>query len=136
MDATILTVLGIITAFVSAIIGAFIGGLYTLRAAKQQIEILLLQVRGDAHERIFDKNQELLECLLEYPLLKPYFYDNRPVSECQNEEDRARIEIFAEMFALYLELTALNLPDLPDTVKKEWELFVIEFHNSSPAIRE
>ena len=38
-----------------AVIGAALGGVFALKAAKRQIEVMMIQARGDVNERLYNR---------------------------------------------------------------------------------
>ena len=45
------TIIAAITGILGVILGAVIGGVFALKATKRQVEVMLLQSRGDVNER-------------------------------------------------------------------------------------
>ena len=133
MDSNLLAaILGLL----GGLFGALVGGFYTLRAATRQIDIMLMQIRGDVHERLFNQNQTILEFLGNHPHLRPYLYDNKPINDCPDDEGRDQIRLVAEMITGFLEISAISIPEMPVHEKQLWKQFIVETYRSSPAIRE
>ncbi len=49
------TVLAAAAGVIGAVIGAVLGGVFALKATKRQVEVMLLQSRGDVNERLIVK---------------------------------------------------------------------------------
>jgi hypothetical protein len=128
VEATIAGILG-------AVVGALASGYFALRAAQGQIEAMMQQVRGSVSDRLYETNRTLLEYLGNYPALRPYFYDNRPLADCR-EDDRNRAMVIAGMFGDLMELVVLDLNQLSESVRDRWAQFVSDTYAASPAVRE
>ncbi len=73
--------------------------------------------------------------LVEYPEVRPMFYDNAPLAESDSiAVSRART--MAEMWTDLFEQVMIQLENLPEEMSSTWEQYAIDMHSSSPAIRE
>ncbi len=80
MDPTILVaVAGVLV----VVIGAIIGGVFALKAAKRQVEVMMLQSRGDVNERLYNQSLEIMRFFAENPEVRPYFYDNKILGDAK-----------------------------------------------------
>ena len=68
------TIIAAVTGILGVIIGAVIGGIFVKQATQKQIEVMLLQSRGDVNERLYSQSLSILKFFAEYPELRPYFY--------------------------------------------------------------
>lgn len=128
MDSAIMGILG-------TVVGAVASGYCTLRATRGQVEAALRQVRGGVSDRLYETNRSMLGYFAQYPRLRPYFYDEKPLSDCTDEDDRNRLLSLAGMLADLLELVVLDLRELPAPVQGRWELFVYDTYHASPVIQ-
>jgi hypothetical protein len=79
--------------------------------------------------------QTVLVQFVEYPELRPYFYDSKPPPV--DEPERSRVKAMADLFAdaLYVGLhTGLLLPG--EGVHQAWCNYASDLLNTSPALRE
>lgn len=67
------TLLAAIVGIIGVIVGALIGGIFVQRATKRQIEVMLLQSRGDVNERLYNQSLSIMKFFAENPELRPYF---------------------------------------------------------------
>lgn len=128
--------LAAILGLLGGLFGALVGGFYTLRAATRQIDIMLMQIRGDVNERLFNQNQTILEFLGNHPHLRPYLYDNKPINDCPDDEGRDQIRLVAEMATGFLEIIAVSILEMPVHDKQLWKQYIVDIYRTSPAIRE
>ncbi|MCA1566133.1 MAG: hypothetical protein LC803_10945 [Acidobacteria bacterium] len=133
MDATIL---GAIAGIVGGVIGAVVGGVFALKAAKQQIKVMAAQSQGSVNERLYNQNFELMRFLAEHPKLRPYFYENKELSEAETAEEKLQVLSAAEMIAGFLELVALQMSEIPEGIQLRWQNYIIDEYNSSSVLRE
>src|SRR5437016_3585440 len=73
------------------VIGAIIGGVFALKATKRQVEVMLLQSRGDVNERLYSQSLVIMKFFAENPELRPYFYDNKDLSRAESELQKLKI---------------------------------------------
>jgi hypothetical protein len=125
----------VIAGVLGAVLGALASGYFALRAARLQVDVVLQQVRGSVHDRLYETNRSLLEYLGTHAKLRPYFYDNKPLSDCTDDAERSQIMLIAEMYAGLLQLAALYLPDLPDSLRNQWKGWIVDTYKLSPAVQ-
>jgi hypothetical protein len=77
------TIIAAVTGILGVILGAVIGGIFALKATKRQVEVMLLQSRGDVNERLYNQSLEIMRFFAENPELRPYFYDNQDLNEAK-----------------------------------------------------
>ena len=75
------TVLAALAGVLGAIVGAILGGVFALKAAKRQVEVMLRHSRGDVNERLYNQSLEIMKFFAEHPEVRPYFYDNKDVAQ-------------------------------------------------------
>ena len=130
------TIVAAASGVVGVIIGALIGGIFSLKAAKRQVEVMLRQSRGDVNERLYNQSLAIMCFFAEHPEVRPYFYDNKDLSQAGSELEKLRILSTAEMVAGFMELVALQMDDQPDEIKPRWKAYIVDAYNSSPVLRE
>jgi len=79
------TIIAAVTGILGVILGAVIGGVFALKATKRQVEVMLLQSRGDVNERLYSQSLQIMRFFAENPELRPYFYDNKDLNEAPSE---------------------------------------------------
>jgi hypothetical protein len=133
MDPTIIaTIAGVL----GVILGAVIGGVFSLKATKRQVEVMLLQSRGDVNERLYSQSLEIMRFFAENPEVRPYFYDNKDLSEAPTELEKLRVLSTAEMVSGFMELVALQLAEQPAEIQPRWKAYILDQYNSSAVLRE
>lgn len=130
------TLLAAIVGIIGVILGATIGGIFVQRATKRQIEVMLLQSRGDVNERLYNQSLSIMKFFAEHPELRPYFYDNKDLTQVANELERSKVLTAAEMVGGFMELVAMQLEEQTPEIQSRWKAYVVDAHNSSPALRE
>lgn len=133
MDPTIIAALA---GVLGVVLGAVIGGVFALKATKRQIEVMLLQSRGDVNERLYSQSLEILRFIAENPELRPYFYDNKDLSRTESELERLKVLSTAEMVGGFMELVALQLAEQPAEIQPRWKAYIVDGYNSSVVLRE
>jgi len=132
MDSTILaTVVGL----VGGILGAVIGGVFALKATKRQVEVMLEQSRGDVNERLYGQSLEILKFIAENPELRPYFYDNKGLSDAKDELERLKVLSTSEMVGGFMELVALQIDLQPAEIQPRWRAYLADQYKSSAVLR-
>jgi len=129
------TILGALAGVIGGVIGAMIGGFFALRAATKQIEVMLAQTRGSVNERLYNQNLEINRFFAENPELRPYFSNNKELTDASAEE-KLRVLSTAEMLAGFVELVALQMPEIEDSIQLKWKNYIVDAYNSSPALRQ
>ena len=74
------TALAAAAGVIGAVIGAVLGGVFALKATKRQVEVMLLQSRGDVNERLYNQSLTIMRFFAENPEVRPYFYDNKEIA--------------------------------------------------------
>ena len=130
------TVLAAAAGVIGAVIGAVLGGVFALKATKRQVEVMLLQSRGDVNERLYNQSLTIMRFFAENPEVRPYFYDNKDLSKAPSELEKLRVLSTAEMVAGFMELVALQIEDQPEHIKPRWKAYLCDQYNSSAVLRE
>lgn len=130
------TIIAAIAGVLGVVLGAVIGGVFALKATKRQIEVMLLQSRGDVNERLYSQSLEILRFIAENPELRPYFYDNKNLSKTESELERLKVLSTAEMVGGFMELVALQLAEQPAEIQPRWQAYIVDAYNSSVVLRE
>ncbi len=130
------TVLAAAAGVIGAVIGAVLGGVFALKATKRQVEVMLLQSRGDVNERLYSQSLEIMRFFAENPEVRPYFYDNKDLSKAPSELEKLRVLSTAEMVAGFMELVALQIEDQPAQIQPRWKAYIVDAYNSSVVLRE
>jgi hypothetical protein len=133
MDPTIVAALA---GVLGVVLGAVIGGVFALKATKRQIEVMMIQARGDVNERLYNQSLQIMRFFAENPALRPYFSDNKDLSTCENELEKCRVLSTVEMVAGFMELVALQLAEQPAEIQPRWQAYVVDAYNSSVVMRE
>jgi hypothetical protein len=133
MDPTLLAALA---GVIGAIVGAVLGGVFALKAAKRQVEVMLRHSRGDVNERLYKQSLEILRFFAENPEVRPYFYDNKEIARAGSELERLRVLSTAEMVGGFMELVALQMDDQPAEIQPRWKAYILDQYNSSAVLRE
>src|SRR5882762_3757281 len=107
------TIIAAIAGVLGVILGAVIGGVFALKATKRQIEVMLLQSRGDVNERLYNQSLEIMKFFAENPEVRTYFYDNKDLASAQSERERLKGLSTSEMVSGFMELVALQLAEQP-----------------------
>jgi hypothetical protein len=130
------TIIAAIAGVLGVVLGAVIGGVFALKATKRQIEVMLLQSRGDVNERLYSQSLEILRFIAENPELRPYFYDNKDLSRTESALERLKVLSTAEMVGGFMELVALQLAEQPAEIQPRWRAYIVDAYNSSVVLRE
>lgn len=130
------TVLAAAAGVIGAVVGAVLGGVFALKATKRQIEVMLLQARGDVNERLYSQSLDIMRFFAENPEVRPYFYDNKPINQAGNELEKLRVLSTAEMVAGFMELVALQIEDQPSHIKPRWKAYICDQYTSSAVLRD
>ena len=130
------TIIAAIAGVLGVILGAVIGGVFALKATKRQVEVMLLQSRGDVNERLYNQSLEIMRFFAENPEIRPYFYDNKELSSAGSELEKLKVLSTAEMVSGFMELVALQLAEQPEDIQPRWKAYVVDGYNSSAVLRE
>src|SRR5882762_5889821 len=91
------TIIAAIAGVLGVILGAVIGGVFALKATKRQVEVMMLQSRGDVNERLYSQSLVIMKFFAENPELRPYFYDNKDLTNAQSELEKLKVLSTAEI---------------------------------------
>jgi uncharacterized membrane-anchored protein YhcB (DUF1043 family) len=130
------TLLAAVAGVLGVIIGALIGGIFSLKATKRQVEVMLLQSRGDVNERLYNQSLEIMRFFAENPELRPYFYDNKDLREAQSELEKLKVLSTTEMVSGFMELVALQMAEQPEDIQPRWKAYIVDGYKSSAVLRE
>jgi hypothetical protein len=130
------TIIAAIAGVLGVILGAVIGGVFALKATKRQVEVMLLQSRGDVNERLYNQSLEIMRFFAENPEVRPYFYDNKELSKAQSELEELKVLSTAEMVSGFMELVSLQLAEQPEEIQPRWKAYIVDGYNSSSVLRE
>lgn len=130
------TIIAAVAGVLGVILGAVIGGVFALKATKRQIEVMMIQSRGDVNERLYNQSLQIMRFLAENPSLRPYFADNKDLSDCESELEKLRVLSTVEMVAGFMELVALQLAEQPLEIQPRWKAYIVDGYNSSVVLRE
>jgi hypothetical protein len=130
------TILAAGAGIAGGVIGAIIGGVFALKATKRQIEVMLIQARGDVNERLYSQSLSIMRFFVDHPELRPYFYDNKELSEAGNESEKLQVLSAAEMVGGFLELVAMQIEEQRAEIQPRWKSYIIDAFNSSAVVRE
>jgi hypothetical protein len=123
------TIVAAIAGVLGVILGAVIGGVFALKATKRQIEVMMIQSRGDVNERLYSQSLEILRFIAENPELRPYFYDNKDLSRTESELEKLKVLSTAEMVGGFMELVALQLAEQPADIQPRWKAYTRLTHS-------
>jgi hypothetical protein len=130
------TIIATVTGILGVIIGAVIGGLFVKQATQRQIEVMLLQSRGDVNERLYSQSLSIMTFFAENPELRPYFYDNKELNRAESELEKSKVLTAAEMVGGFLELVALQIEEQSSDIQLRWKNYICDAYNSSCVLRE
>lgn len=130
------TIVATVAGLVGVVLGAVIGGVFSLMAAKRQIEVMLLHSRGDINERLYSQSLGIMQFFAEHPEVRPYFYDNKDLSKAETELEKLRVLCTAEMVGGFMELVALQLEEQPAEIQLRWKAYIVDGYDSSLVLRE
>ena len=130
------TIIAAITGILGVIIGAVVGGLFVRQATQRQIEVMLLQSRGDVNERLYSQSLSIMTFFAEHPELRPFFYDNKELKQAATELERSKVLTAAEMVGGFMELVALEIEGQKPEIQSRWKTYIVDAYNSSPVLRE
>jgi hypothetical protein len=130
------TIIAAVTGILGVVIGAVIGGIFVKQATQRQIEVMLLQSRGDVNERLYSQSLSILTFFAEHPELRAYFYDNKDLNKAASELEKSKVLTAAEMVGGFMELVALQIEEQPEEIQLRWKTYVLDAYNSSSVLRE
>ena len=130
------TIVAAVAGVLGVILGAVIGGIFALKATKRQVEVMLLQSRGDVNERLYNQSLTIMRFFAENPELRPYFYDNKELSKAESELEKLKVLSTVEMVSGFMELVALQLAEQPAEIQPRWKAYIVDGYNCSVVLRE
>src|SRR6266851_72271 len=130
------TIIAAIAGVLGVILGAVLGRVFALKATKRQVEVMLLQSRGDVNERLYSQSLEIMRFFAENPELRPYFYDNKDLNEAPSELEKLKVLSTTEMVSGWMELVALQLAEQPAEIQPRWKAYIVDGYNSSVVLRD
>lgn len=130
------TIVATVAGLVGVVLGAVIGGVFSLMAAKRQIEVMALHSRGDINERLYSQSLGIMQFFAEHPEVRPYFYDNKELSKAETELEKLRVLCTAEMVGGFMELVALQMAEQPAEIQPRWKAYITDGYDSSAVLRE
>src|SRR5438309_11900683 len=129
------TIIAAIAGVLGVILGAVIGGVFALKATKRQVEVMLLQSRGDVNERLYSQSLVIMKFFAENPELRPYFYDNKDLSRAESELQKLKILSAAEMVGGFMELVALQIGEQPAEIQPRRQNYLVDSCSSIAVVR-
>lgn len=114
--------------------GSLMVGIVGFGVVIYQIRQLKKAIHGETHGKLYPENYETIKLFLEYPQLRPYFYDNTDITRSSPDYNLA-ITV-AELFCSLFEHVVLQMENLPEYMRPEWENYIRSMYSSSPIIRE
>jgi hypothetical protein len=130
------TIIAAMAGVLGVILGAVIGGVFALKAAKRQVEVMLRQSRGDVNERLYNQSLSILKFFAENAEVRPYFYDNKDIARAGTELERLKVLSTAEMVGGFMELVALQIEEQPAEIQPRWKAYIVDGYNSSSVLRD
>ena len=130
------TIVATVAGLVGVVLGAVIGGVFSLMAAKRQVEVMLQHSRGDINERLYSQSLGIMQFFAEHPEVRPYFYDNKDLNQAESELEKLRVLSTAEMVAGFMELVALQLEEQSAEIQPRWRAYIVDTYESSAVLRE
>lgn len=103
-----------------------------------QVIQLRKNIRGATQDRLYAHYNEVVKLLMQNPHLYPYFYDGKPYSkdDSNNEDLRAEINLVCEAIFGVIEHACLQRQNLPhDSWRNCWQPYAHERMRRSPAIK-
>jgi hypothetical protein len=100
--------------------------IYQIRQIKQALH-------SDTHSKLYAEDFDWAKLIIEYPELRPYFYENQEINEETINSTRART--LAELLCVHFEHVVLQMENLPSHIKPRWEDYIRGICSTSPAIR-
>jgi hypothetical protein len=104
--------------------------------------VLGLQVRNGARATLASVYQAMNDSMLQInrlfidrPLLRPYFYGHRELTD-ESPEERERVEATAELFINFTDNVLTQMPLLPTRLAEPWRTYFGSVTTSSPVVRE
>ncbi|HEY8562570.1 MAG TPA: hypothetical protein VIL74_19480 [Pyrinomonadaceae bacterium] len=121
--------------FLGGIVGAGIGGVFAMWAANKQTMALMTETSGNVNERLYNQNLEIMRFLAEHPNLYPYFFSNKELGESMGETEREQVYCTAAMIIGFMNLIAVQIDELPEGQRPNWNRYVMEQYEASGVLR-
>lgn len=113
---------------------------YQARAMRQQVRLMAdqsrdgtLATRAHVYQGLAQLMIDVDRIFIEYPALRPYFYDN--VEEPDDPIERNRVSAIAETHIDMMDNLLTQSPHLEDIVAEPWDDYFRDLMRRSPAIR-
>jgi hypothetical protein len=109
-----------------------------------QIFFLIRGLQGTTQDRLYAHYMEICKLFLQYPHLRPYFYDKAgnpqsavPDPKITNKTLVQQIDFMSEAILGLIEHSVVQLPNLPtDSWEGCWHPYAVERVKKSPALQE
>ncbi len=98
-----------------------------------QIRQLKNAIQSDTHSKLYSEDFEWVKILLEYPQLRPYFYDDQDITS--DHQDYSRVLGIAELICTHFEHAVLQMENLPTHIVPRWHQYIRSLYNRSPIVR-
>jgi len=112
---------------------ALVISLYTLGEIRRQNTLITSQRELDTHTLLIDHNAALLELLVQYPDIRPFFYDGASLPETGSVLFRS--QTLAEMWTDLFEQVLIQGKNLPEEMADTWRQYALDMYQSSTAIQ-
>ncbi|MGW3624369.1 hypothetical protein [Streptomyces sp. NPDC000880] len=121
------------TAQAWAAIGGGTVSLIGLVAVVVQLRHLVENLRSSARRATYDIGIRLKDVFIEYPHLRPYFFDN--LRAPADHPESGRIASIAELYCIYMQEIATQSGNVSSANRTSWLSLLKSIHSSSPAVR-
>jgi hypothetical protein len=98
-----------------------------------QIRQLQRSIYGSTFESLYSQENNILHVFIDKPHLRPYFYDNKAVDPSDGNYNQ--VMAIAELCTDFFEHLSLAQENLPPETRFRWNRCIVDFYNSSPALR-
>jgi hypothetical protein len=122
--------------FLGGIMGAAIAGGFVVWATNKQTMALMAETNGNANERLYNQNLDIMRFIAEHPSLYPYFFKNKEMNESTKQVEREQVHCTAVMIVGFMNLIAVEINELTDTQRPSWTRYVLDQYESSSVIRQ
>ncbi|QJW90877.1 hypothetical protein HNV11_16580 [Spirosoma taeanense] len=100
----------------------------------RQIKQVDKSTRGQTHSYLYTHQDSITRLFIEKPALRAFFYDDL-TPDTRHKNDIV-IRAVTELVADFCEHIYLQLPNLPDDIRKGWDGYMKNLYNNSPLLRE
>ncbi|MBI5297331.1 MAG: hypothetical protein HY869_17775 [Chloroflexi bacterium] len=107
-----------------------LAGIFFIIKQLRQVE---MSIKGEAHDMLSMHMREILAVFKDFPNLRPYFYENKPIDEKNPNYDQ--VMIISEYYLDLFEHVIQKRMTLPSHLWDTWENYIHRLYKSSPAIR-